>query len=251
MKKLFPTMLDKPDNRAVNFGFAYGIVCFFVLPFILGFSTMRTRGQSYEIWLEMGYHLLNFLLLLIFFLPYLRDSFLLVQVRTKIILKTALFGGMVVALYKICLPYISAYFGNITLADTAFGSYITNESDLLFYSTAVIAEEPIWGTLCMSLLTPFTVSCLFYGTIFAPACVSRPWLAYLLIAFTQLLIRLTLAFCLWPFQEEMMIYLIHLPVHLLACWSYQKTDTIWTPIFLHMTANLILAPFTLAYIGIL
>lgn len=49
MKKLFPTMLDKPDNCAVNFGFAYGIVCFFVLPFILGFSTMRTRGQSYEI----------------------------------------------------------------------------------------------------------------------------------------------------------------------------------------------------------
>ena len=35
------------------------------------------------------------------------------------------------------------------------------------------------------------------------------------------------------------IYLMQLPIHLLACWSYHKADTIWAPIATHAIVNLL------------
>jgi membrane protease YdiL (CAAX protease family) len=34
-------------------------------------------------------------------------------------------------------------------------------------------------------------------------------------------------------------YLVHLPIHLLACWSYQKTDNVWTPLITLAVTNLL------------
>ena len=34
-------------------------------------------------------------------------------------------------------------------------------------------------------------------------------------------------------------YLVQLPVHLLACWAYQKTDNVWTPLFTLAATNLL------------
>jgi hypothetical protein len=243
-------MLERLDTRALG-GIPYWFFCFFLFPFFIQMSTIGSSGQTYEIWLEIGYHVLNFVLVLFFFLPHLRESFLMVQVRTKEVLKTAFFCGLTLALYKIVITYILTASGNTVWANAAFGSMITNESDLLFYSTAVLGFQPLWGTLWLSLLAPVTVSCLLYASVFATTCASRPWLAYPLMAGTILLIRLSMAFCLWPLEEEMAIYVVQLPVHMLACWSYQKTDTVWTPIFLHFFSNLVLAPFTLALMGIL
>jgi len=250
MKKLFPPMLEKPDARTLG-GIPYWFFCFFLLPSLMQFSTMTSKGSSYEIWLEIGYHVLNFLLVMFFFFSHLKESFLMVQIRTKLVLKTAFFCAVGIAIYKICLPYIFLFLGYYRFSIASFGSMITNESDLLFYSTAVIEAQPLWGTLCMALLTPFTVSCLLYVCVFAGIGTSRTWLAYLLMAGSLLLIRLSMAFCLWPLEEEIAIYIVQLPVHMLACWAYQRTDTVWTPIFLHLFSNLILAPFTLAFLGTL
>ena len=92
MKKLFPPMSEKLDDRALG-GIPYWFFCFFLFPSLIQLSTLSSRGSDYEIWLEIGYHLLNFLLVLFFFFPHLQDTFLMVQVRTKIILKTAFFCG--------------------------------------------------------------------------------------------------------------------------------------------------------------
>ena len=250
MKKLFPPMTETPDISALG-TLPYWLFCFFLLPALMQLSTMATRGSDYEIWLEIGYHILNFVIVIICYFRHLKETFLMVQVRTKMILKTAFFCALIVALYKILITYIFAARGNIIWANAAFGSLISTESDLLFYSTAVLEYQPIGGTLCLSLLSPITVSCLLYGSVFGATCPSRPWLAYPLMAGTILLIRLSMAFCLWPLEEELAIYIVQLPVHMLACWAYQKTDTIWTPIFLHFFCNLVLAPFSLAFMGIL
>ena len=34
-------------------------------------------------------------------------------------------------------------------------------------------------------------------------------------------------------------YLVQLPIHLLACWSYQKTDNPWTPLITLVIINLL------------
>jgi hypothetical protein len=43
----------------------------------------------------------------------------------------------------------------------------------------------------------------------------------------------------WAWSEELILYLVHLPIHFIACRIYQKTDTVWAPIFTLMLANLI------------
>lgn len=245
MKKLFPMMLDAPETKSIVFSIPYWLFSFLILPDLLSLSTILTRGQPYEIWLEIGYHLLNFVLVLFFFFTYLRDSFIILQVHTKEVLKTAGFCAMIATFCKLAGWNLAADSGNFLYADAAAGSFLTTESDLLFFPTAVLYYQPLWGTLCLGLLTPITVSCLLYASVFAPICTSRPWLAYPVMAGSLLLIRLSFAFCLWPIKEELAIYLVQLPVHMIACWSYQKTDTVWTPILMHLFTNLVLAPFVL------
>ena len=252
MKKLFPMMLEAPDARATTFGTPYWLFAFFIFPYILTLSTITSRGQPYEIWLDIGYHIINFILIIIFFLPTLKEAFFMVRIHTKAILKTAgTCAAIIVILRHSSLSLFSAI-GNYALADAAFGSLLTTETDLLFFSTALLGTQPLWGALCFIFLTPITTACLLYGCAFAPICTSsRPWLAYPVMAFTLLLIRLSMAFCLWPLEQELYIYAVTLPVHLLACWSYQKTDNIWTPIFVHSFANLMLLFPALRMTGIL
>ena len=50
--------------------------------------------------------------------------------------------------------------------------------------------------------------------------------------------RLANALTFWVPEEEMILYFAQLPIHMLACWAYQKTDNIWTPIVLHAVVNL-------------
>ena len=48
---------------------------------------------------------------------------------------------------------------------------------------------------------------------------------------------------LWRGEAALVLsgYLVNLPIHLLACWSYQKTDNVWTPIFSLAATNLLLS----------
>ena len=241
MKRWFPDMIEAPDDRAVTSGVPYWVFAFFLLPLLINLSTITSRGQDYEIWFEIGYHVINFVFVLIVFLPSLRDAFLMVQANTKSFLRTVFACAGVIVVIKMVAYFVALFDGNMPWTNTIWGCLLTNESDLLYYSTAVVHEQPLWGTLCMVVLAPITVSCLLYGAVFAPICVRKPWLAYVVMTVAILAVRLNMAFCLWPLQEEMMIFVVLLPAHLIGCWAYQKTDTIWAPITIHFLSNLLLA----------
>ena len=234
-------MLDAPEGREIASGVAYWLFAFFFFPALLSLSTITSPYQPYEAWMEIGYHVLNFVLAIIFFFRYLKDSFLLVQVNPKGVFGTAAICAAIIIVLKLAAWFASLFFGNALFYNVTSGSLLTTEADLLFYSSGLLGAQPIWGTLCLVFLSPIATSCLLYAPIFAPLCSSRPWLAYLVMTLLLLLLNLSLAFCLWPLGEQMAIFLVHLPVHLIACWSYQKTDTIWTPIAVHTLSNLVFA----------
>jgi len=106
-------------------------------------------------------------------------------------------------------------------------------------SMDVVYFSPLIGLTCMVLLVPIAISCMYYAPCFAPICANRPWLAYLLMALYLLLPRLINAFSFWYLVEEIPLYLVQLPIHMIACWSYQKADTIWAPICSLAIVNLI------------
>ena len=121
----------------------------------------------------------------------------------------------------------------------AYGIFPLAEMELLMLSIDVVYFNPLVGLLCMVILAPIAVSCMYYAVCFAPVCTNRRWVAYLLMALYLLLPRLLNAVSFWYLAEEIPLYLVQLPIHMIACWSYQKTDTIWAPICSLAIVNLI------------
>jgi hypothetical protein len=99
--------------------------------------------------------------------------------------------------------------------------------------------EPIFGTIALSVFAPINICTLFYCGVFAPVCYKKPWLAYLCIAVVTLIPPVINI--LWRGDAAFMLigYLVQLPIHLLACWSYQKTDNVWTPLVSLVITNLL------------
>lgn len=113
------------------------------------------------------------------------------------------------------------------------------ELDVFAFPRDLVQDVPLWGTLCTVLLTPVTTACLFYATGFAPTANRKPWLAYLVVALVLLFPRACNAFNFDSLSIELILYLAQLPIHWAACWAYQKTDTVWAPIFTLSCANLL------------
>lgn len=251
MKKMFPIMLDSPGIRAVGFGIPYWFFAFLLLPMFLSLTTADSRGQSYEIWMEIGYHILNCIVVVIFFASYLKEAFFLVQVHTKSVFAISGICAGLIVLIKIAAYLLSLLGGNKEFAISSLGLLVTNESDLLFYSTAVIGSKPLIGTLVLAVLAPITTSCLLYGCVFAQLATRRPWLAYVVMVLMLFVIRMASVFCFWPLADNLRIFVLQLPIHLICCWTYQKTDTIWTPILTLTFSNLAMAFVFLYFWGII
>ena len=139
--------------------------------------------------------------------------------------------------------------GDELMAMAAFGILPLAEVDLFTLSSYVIIMNPIFGTVCMAVLVPFSISCLYYATSFAPVCCSRPWLAYIVVAVVIAFPRVCNGLTYWLPMEELILYLVQLPMHLLACWSYQKTDTVWAPIAVHALTNLVTSRLILLFLA--
>ena len=113
------------------------------------------------------------------------------------------------------------------------------EMDLFWTSGSVVATVPLWGTLCMVLIVPFVTVLIYYASFFASICCDRPWVAYLVVIVVTALPRIANATTFWAPEPQMILYFTRLPIHLLSCWTFQKTDNVWTPIALHMVVNLV------------
>ena len=89
---------------------------------------------------------------------------------------------------------------------------------------------------------------LFYTVGFAPMCCRKPWLGYLMVT---VLLLLPPAFdILWRGNGEYVItvFLLQLPMHLIACWAYQMADSVWAPLVTLASFNLITSLIDMAFV---
>ena len=123
------------------------------------------------------------------------------------------------------------------------------EMELQMLAGEQIFYSPILGTVCMVLLVPVSVSCLYYAVGFAPLAEKRPWMGYAFLMLVAAIPRIVNMLTFWAAGDELVLYLFQLPVHLIACWTYQKTDTVWTPMLTLAGANLAACLCRLALFG--
>lgn len=223
MKRFFPIMNDEPE-KGMHFALlAYWVFAFEVMP-----TWMPLLGDGFWndlpviSWFEIVYHVLNAVVVVIMLRSYFVDSFLNVQLETKRFIKTVVLSALLMLALAIWLYF---QFGSMMV-----NVYPINEKDVALTSGYLVKLQPVFGTICSSLITPVSVVGLFYVSGFAPLCRRSRWLGYVVV--TVLLALPCVLDILWRGQYYLTIpaFVLQLPMHWIACWTYQKTDTVWAPI---------------------
>ena len=213
MNKIFPSMFSKPEK-----GYIFALIPCWLFVFVLLPMYMPLLGMGLweewetSVWLEIGYHVLNGIIMLALMSSYLKDEWFMVSADAGYYLKhVALTVGLI-------LGTVLLWTAMLFLCGFPF-EYIqewlpVTEMSVSHTSLFLVQLQPVFGAITLSVFTPISICALFYCVGFAPICYHKPWLTG---------------------------YLVHLPIHLLACWSYQKTDNVWTPIFSLAATNLLLS----------
>lgn len=240
MKRLFPHMYERPEDQQIMVSLFYSGFAFIGVPFILYLMVWGMNDDiAFLVKCELIFHVVNFLAAIGIFRPLLSYAWLTFRIDLKKCVGTALLGAFLICAVFGTLFYLSYWVSSDALFVGAIGSLPVSCKELYLLSTDQVLNAPPFGTLCMSLLAPVSVSLLLYATVFAPGCVHRPWLGYLLAALLPAIPRLVDLLTFWSGSEALTLYLAQLPAHMIACWTYQKTDTVWTPILTLSAANLI------------
>lgn len=239
MKTIFPQMTDCPEGRTIAHSILYDLFAFVFVPYIMYWMVWGMNREYFALsFMELVYHGINFLVAVFLFWRYLADSFSVFSANLKDCMITLFIGVLIIIGWGVSVFVLGTSISS-RLSDLAALSVLPlSEMDLQLLSSSSLYYRPLFSTICLTLCVPVTVSCLYYATGFAPACGNIPWLGYLLAALIPAVPRLINALTFWDPAEELVIYLWQLPIHLVACWTYQKTDTVWTPIFTLALSNL-------------
>jgi hypothetical protein len=179
----------------------------------------------------------NGIILLVLISGYLKDEWFMVSADVRYYLKhVALTVGLTVGT-------VLLWTGILFLCGFSF-EYICECLPIVEMSVShtplfLLQLQPILGAVVLSVFPPVSICALFYCFGFAPVCYRKPWLAYLCVAVMPLIPAIV--DILWRGDAPFVLtgYLVHLPIHLLACWSYQKTDNVWTPLISLAAVNLL------------
>ena len=252
MHKHFPTLMERPEVNNSIAALVYQVVAYFSLPFLLLLLLQggQNNWEKVAAGMELAYHVFNFFVALFIFREYLTDTFDDFRHGFRRLMKTVSLSTGLIMLIAILFHALYGY-ATGTASLIAYGTLPLTEVDLFLLPCDVVAIYPLPGTVCMGLLAPLTISCLYYGAVFAPICYTRPVLAYLAMALFLAFPRFCNAATYWDPATEWTLYFTQLPLHMIACRSYQMTDSIWAPILTHLIVNLLSCLLILFYFVLL
>ncbi len=229
MKRVFPEMTDRIGNGYVFTVFAYWLFAFVMFPFALPIVVYGLYSDITLLsWVEIIYHIINGAVMLFVLKGSLADFAFRVRMKLRSFLVTV---GI-----TFCLMMVVRELAILMLESTdismmsVYDIYPISEFDVLLTAGYTVGSNPIFGTICMAVFASISITGLFYASSFAPICCKRPWLGYIMV--TVILALVTGFDIFWRgFYDGVLItFLLRLPIHLLACWSYQKENTVWAPI---------------------
>ncbi len=233
-------MLDAPQGQSIGVVLIAWTACFLTMPFVLrllGVGSEQNHGVFS--WFELAVYLICFVTTVPAMKEYLSFNWYNTQGQMKEIAFYAIVFSLAFLLYTafcqaVVILWQVEFF--IWLGQCTLPIFPTN---LFLTNSYIISLNPVFGTICAVLIAPITTSCIYYGA-FAKGYNKRPWLGYAVVALLTLLPRLATGMTLlFSLTSSLTMYVVQLPVHMACCWLYQKTDTIWTPVFCQGLANLV------------
>lgn len=241
MKQLFPTMYSRPKKGMLFAIVVYWFIGFVMVPMWMPFMAWGIWDNHKAVaWLEIGYHVMNCIAMAMMLKDCMEDGWFMMTTDKKSSLKhIGLTIGLILGALAVQIALLFAWG-----VDPGYSLQMlpVAEKGVALTSGYLVSLRPILGTASMVLCVPIAVCGLYYSLGFAPLCVkNKPVLAYLnVVLLTAIPAVIDI---LWRQQVKIIVieYLVQLPAHLIACWSYQKTDNVWTPILSLAGVNLICA----------
>lgn len=239
MKNLFPVMMDRPEKGASFAVYIWIFFCFVCTPtWIFTFMTGFLDDPWAMSWCEIIFNVINVFVIGFLYKNYFRESVFDAQINWRENARIVAICAVIILGLYFAVHQILSYFAPEELIWAMEGMLPVASSDTYVLASSVVYCNPLFGTLCMVLVAPFITCGFYYASTFAPVCCNYPWLAYPVTAVVLAIPRIAHANLYWNAADEAILYFAQLPIHMLACWSYQKTDNVWTPIALHMVINL-------------
>ncbi|MBQ5857960.1 MAG: hypothetical protein IIW51_02995 [Peptococcaceae bacterium] len=242
MDKLFPRMYDCPESKQIAQGILYWFFYIMLLPFLFLFVLASGEiSDSLMVGVNAVYFLINGVAVFGIFRQYLMDSFWNVRLYKSRFFQSVGLGLLVFFVVEFLVITIEAVLSGtvntipLPAADAIFGGY----GFVLLYAS------PIFMGLCLLTIVPVTMSCLYYAVGFASPCQNKIWLGYLvaaLVAAVPVILQITSG--MMSIDEALLYYIQMLPLHMCACWVYQRSDTVWGAIAFQSAANLLGILFT-------
>jgi hypothetical protein len=234
--------LEVPPFSHVICGAICSIIFFFSLPFLLWrISEGYYDNPAVLSWFDIGYHILILFAIFKLFREYLTDSLLNMQLNREKFAKTVAIAAACMMINALGWYLLYRYTGNDMLYVAAYGTAPLTELDVLVLSGDAVVVNPIFATACMVLVTPIINGCLYYAIGFSFFYNIRPWLGYLVVCLAVAFPRFCCGATWWNPDEQLMLYISQLPMHLICCWAYRKIDTVWASIGSLMVVNLAFA----------
>jgi len=241
MKKLFPTMYTRPESSQILGLILCWSWVFIVIPVFMPFLADGLWDiLTTSVWFEIVYHIVNSVIVLLLIGKYLKEEWFMLTTDVKHCLKhAALTVGLILGTELLLLGIV--YLSGLDIW-VMLNALPVSELAVVHTSLSVLYWEPIIGTITLVVFVPISICGLYYCLGFAPIGNSKPWLAYLCVSVITLLP--VFVDILWRWEDTRLVwgaYIVNLPIHLLACWSYQKTNNVWTPLLSLVFTNLLLS----------
>jgi hypothetical protein len=236
--KIFPQMLSTPEKITIFSLIPCWLWIFVLFPMFMPFVGLGIWEETeLGAWLDIFYHVSNGILVLFIIGSYLKDEWFMVKTDVRHYLKHV---GVTVGIIFVA-DFLLLACMNFLGFDIAYimESLPVTEMPLSQSSILLVSTKPIFGTIALSLFSPIAICGLFYCLGFAPICNNKPWLAYLCIAGITMIPPIINILWRGDIVFSLCGYIICLPIHLMACWSYQKTDNVWTPLISLVITNLL------------
>ena len=214
-------------RREMLFGWCYLLISLFALPFALALLNGLLQNPLSLTEINLVFTGLNFLIVAVIFHRFLLSSVKIVKERPW---RCLVFAGSGFLLY---------YLSSIVLSMLIVGFFpdFSNVNDGAVME--LFQEYPRMMTLSTVILVPITEETLYRGLCFQGLHRKNRLLAYGVSTFVFASIHVLGYVGLYDFTTLFLCFLQYLPAGIMLAWAYEKSDTIFAPILMHIVINLI------------
>ena len=212
-------------KKLITFGLIYIALQLLVLPLVLTWGNWILGSPLSDTSLNFVFFAFNFLVITVAYRNFLGENFKLLLYRPWRVLRFAGAGLMLYWVASIAVSYLilKVYPDFFNANDISISKMVTENYALTSFGTII--------------LVPVVEETLYRGVVFGGIFHKRPVLAYIVSAAVFSIIHLLGYLSIYTPLQLLLCFLQYLPAGICLAWAYEKADSIWAPILIHIAVN--------------